>query len=467
MSSDVTTKNSELGAVPAQAFNTGGLSYRVLAWVYFCSSLKQPGWQQKAASLQVGKVAINQWLAQGAIASKARAVSFLLLLLGGLLGVATMVGALSYSGEAPVNLWLILGLFSVLPLLMTLSSTFTALRLSAEHPPFLIELFARATQRVSTGINASQLLRSGAGRLWLFRQVQWFGVVFQLALIISFMLVLLFNDIAFGWSSTLIQQAHWLPNFLNIFTWPWQWLVDAPSGLLIEQSQYYRASSNLVATANPALLGQWWPHIAMAMIVYGLIPRCLLVIWLSYKARCVLVREIHNSCELDNFFQVCTKTSTIKPKVPPIPTQATDDEIILPVLTLNAEWLVIWQREFSSAPSTILGLKKWQDDEQWLKDNAQHWQGTTYLLVQEQQVPTAELADIIALVSELNSQCVIELVVQVNIMEKPDSERQIHQLKSWRYFATEQSINIIFTRAIERQSNNTVDTAAQGNCDAE
>ena len=110
MTSGVTSKTNNIKAPPTQAFNAGSLSFRVLSWLYFVGSLKQADWQQKAVHLNASQPALPQWLAAGNIGRKVQALSFLLLLLGGLLGVVTMVGALNYSGDAPVNLWLMLGL---------------------------------------------------------------------------------------------------------------------------------------------------------------------------------------------------------------------------------------------------------------------------------------------------------------------------------------------------------------------
>lgn len=466
MTSGVTSKNNDLKAIPTPAFNTGSLSFRVLSWLYFGGSLKQTGWRQRVEGLDVRQPALPQWLAAGTIGRKVQAVSFLLLLLGGLLGVSTMVGALSYSGDTPVNLWLMLGLFCILPFVLTLSSTITALRLSARHPPFLLELFARATQKIARGVNAQELLMSAAGRLWLFRQLQWLGVIFQIALIASFMLVLLFNDIAFGWSSTLITEAQWLPTFLSIFTGPWQWLVDGPSELLISQSQFYRASSVMAMVENPALRGHWWPHIVMAMIVYGLIPRCLLVFWLSYKTKMVLLNEVACSSMLDQFYQASNNRATLKPKMPPeIHSAAVVDQALLAELILTNEWVISWQRDFSSAPCAVLGLKKWQDDERWLQDNAASLGRVTYFLVQEQQVPTAELADLFAIVDELNPQAIIQLIVLVTIGHEKDAERLTHQRESWRYFAAEHAKAILFVQDLKRQEGNCTGDTQQVNTD--
>lgn len=453
------------GSKPAQAFDKGSLGQRVLAWLSFCALLTQPDWQNtlRAAANNAGSqsnasLAISPWVETQPARGSAGAVSLLLILLGVLFGTGTMVGALSYSGSAPVNLWLMLALFAILPFVLTLSSVVSALRLSAHHPPFLLLLVARLAHRVATGLSVQQLLGSAAGRLWLLNRLQWFGVVFQTALIVTFMAVLLFNDVAFGWSSTLLRQPDWLPTFFAVFTWPWHWWVDSPSDALIAQSQFYRGSVEQAFNLQPAVLGEWWPHIVLAMTVYGLLPRVLLMLWLGRAGKAKLRAEIARSTELASVYQAMHRQHSVHAKMPPSAAQQKTvgdgaSEQPLACFTLTNQWLVSWQRAYENPPSGILGLQKWQDDEQWLREHATQWLGKVYFLVQEQQVPTAELADILTLVTALNPRVDRQLLVQVRASSQQAGSREHHQRQSWQYFAAEQGMAVTFCLTIERQPN--------------
>jgi hypothetical protein len=451
-----------------RAFTEGSLTPRVLRWLRF-SSLASPASSRPGVDqLNFNAFEIEHWLGVKPTGA-ARALVFFPALLAVLLGILTMVGALSYSGDKPVNLWLIIGLFSVLPLMLTMSSAVAALRLSDTTHPGLVELLSLAAEKTNVGVNAQQLLASEAGRSWLFWNVQLSGLIFQSALIVTFFGLLLFNDIVFGWSSTIVQDAGWVMTFFRYFTLPWQWLMAIPSESLINGSQFYRAEGLQNQSQNAALLGAWWPHIGLAMIVYGLLPKLILVGWLYFRANQALQREVAKSVAIERFFQVRNASVSRNPKMPLSETLAGNGERankvvenaqtaseILNELHLAEQWLIRWQRNISGEFTVALGLESWQKDEDWLKKNALRWRGEVFVVVDQLQIPTAELTDVIALTKRLNSKVKLCLLVLVaDGASSKQSARLLNQQMTWRYYAAENCLKSIFVRGLIR-GNHTV-----------
>jgi len=129
---------------------------------------------------------------------------------------------------------------------------------------------------------AHQQLYSGVQKWALLRWSQWFALCFQLTVLAAALVLVVFTDLAFGWSTTLTtgdaaldaQRVHRVTSFLAI---PWNWIApDAqPSLALIEQSRYFRVASQPLSPSQAAQLGDWWPFIVLTIAVYGVLPRLL------------------------------------------------------------------------------------------------------------------------------------------------------------------------------------------------
>jgi hypothetical protein len=68
---------------------------------------------------------------------------------------------------------------------------------------------------------------------------------------------------------------------------PWAgWLpAAAPDLALTELSRYYRGEAPALAVDRAARLGGWWPFVLMAVGVYGLLPRLLLLGYAGWRLR--------------------------------------------------------------------------------------------------------------------------------------------------------------------------------------
>jgi hypothetical protein len=215
-----------------------------------------------------------------------------LLLVGGLLvGLGVGSVAFAYDGSHPVNLLALLGVLVAVPLALFFLTLllltpgripgFDALRdgLSVVNPgrwagAWLdrfadLELFG-GFSRGSTAFARWQLV--------VFSQ--WFAVGFFLGVLLVAWLLVAATDLAFGWSTTLELDAVVVFQTFDGLAMPWKsWLPQAvPDAALVEASRFNRLETVPVSAEQAVLLGGWWPFVLMAILVYGLLPRLVLLL---------------------------------------------------------------------------------------------------------------------------------------------------------------------------------------------
>jgi hypothetical protein len=158
----------------------------------------------------------------------------------------------------------------------------------------LTALFRKSLARMMGADEAGRFLArrslyAGVERWVLFRAMQLGAAAFNLGAIATFVAAVSFTDLAFAWSTTLQVGAEGLQRFCEALSLPWKtWLPDAvPSGALVEATQYFRLDAAYVnapagtRVQDAALAGGWWPFLLMCLLVYGLLPRLMLVVWSS------------------------------------------------------------------------------------------------------------------------------------------------------------------------------------------
>ena len=231
---------------------------------------------------------------------------FLLGVAGILLGWGAALTAFYFDGSGRVNVVSVLALLVALPALLITPFVIAALpswiilkipgaalvaALSrAISPgrlaPWLWRVFPRdlrdAMALVSGRMGRHHQLYASLQKWAMLRWSQLFAVAFQSAALIACLVLVVFTDLAFGWSTTLTtgsaaldaQRVHRITSGLAT---PWAWALDdaLPSLELIEQSRYYRVASGSVSRAEAARLGSWWKFVALTIAVYGLLPRVI------------------------------------------------------------------------------------------------------------------------------------------------------------------------------------------------
>jgi hypothetical protein len=248
----------------------------------------------------------------GARAERALALLRLVLAAAGLaLGWGTAAALLRFEGGHPVNVWnaLLVFVFLQLALLLVLALSLAGAR--GRAAPWLGPL------RAAVGAAFERLAGGRAGRaraLWgmlrsrrslyhhlepwlLLGLTQVFGVLFNVGALLGLLRTVAFTDVAFGWSTTLVEldpsRFHALVHALAL-PWRWLWPSADPGPALVEATRYSHLSAAYVTAgraADPAQVGGWWPFLAAALATYGLLPRLATLALASWRAR-TLVRRL-------------------------------------------------------------------------------------------------------------------------------------------------------------------------------
>ena len=240
--------------------------------------------------------------------------SVLMAFIGIILGWGAAASLLRYDGSQPVNVtWLLLifvvaqiflvalYLIALLPRRLSRSLPFLDLVpkiIESYSPARLLLLLGRvlparlnlAIQRL-VGQSRRQHERYGSVARWVvFGIGQVFSLAFVVGSILGTVALVVFTDLAFGWSTTLDVDNNAFYKFVSTLAWPWSKIVTSavPTLELVEATRYFRIDPNIASSAgesvatNAATLGQWWPFVVTAMVVYGLIPR-LITLFLSRR----------------------------------------------------------------------------------------------------------------------------------------------------------------------------------------
>jgi hypothetical protein len=234
-----------------------------------------------------------------------------------------------YAGGHPVNVWDFLLAFvgvQVLLLGALLGSFF--LPLAAVGAPALG--LARSALGALVPRLAARLVPRGAAHadawrtLWhrmrsrrsLYRAVEpWlllsltqaFGVAFNLGVLAAVLRLVVFTDVAFGWSTTLVEldpaRFHALARAV---AWPWRalWPEAVPSEALVAATRYSHLDAAYALagggrSAHPELVGGWWRFLLAAVVAYGLAPRALLLAAARLRAARLLARLPLDDAEVD------------------------------------------------------------------------------------------------------------------------------------------------------------------------
>lgn len=243
------------------------------------------------ASLRRG----HEGLTLGQRVSRAHVVANWLVFFGfGSIGAGAAMAVLRFTGDHPINVLVVLAVFVLLQLL-TLAVTVAAFLWSRFSPGFLAQLplmalirkliIRLAGPRDVGRLFARRTLYEGVERWLLFRTVQLGAVGFNAAAVVTFMGAVALTDLAFAWSTTLRLGADGFLQFCQTLAAPWApWLPEAvPTRDLIHATQYYRLDAAYVhapvgvRVEDAAAAGGWWPFLLMCLLVYGLLPRLVLL----------------------------------------------------------------------------------------------------------------------------------------------------------------------------------------------
>ncbi len=261
---------------------------------------------------------IDQWLAAldpppsgggGQLARRLVLLEGVVISMALLLGAATISALFAYDGSGRINVLHFLSLFVglqwftlLLTLLLLLPDRVRRwlpgldplLQLfSLLHPARIAGLLLRLLPQ-QRGDRLRQLATNPLyGREWrlirrwlLLRQSQLFAALFNLAALAAGFALVVVQDLAFGWSSTLAIEPEELHQGVVWLATPWGWLLPqaVPSIELIETTRFFRLDG-ASGVVDALQLGGWWPFLLLALAVYGLLPRLILLTLTSLRLR--------------------------------------------------------------------------------------------------------------------------------------------------------------------------------------
>lgn len=323
------------------------------------------------------------------------------------LGVLIAAASLSYSPQGRINVLWVWLLWAALPLLGSLVSLGFAVFGSAR--PWL---FQWRDKSINWYPSASQRLQM----LWL---LQLFWCVVAAGMLVGYLMLLLFSDLAFGWSSTLITGDAATARWAEIAAAPWRaiWPEAMPSAELIASTRFQRISPE---ASEAAMAGHWWRFLMASLVFYNLLPRALLALVFYGRWRWQMQPQLQ------------VKTAT-----PPQHQPASSGAVRL---DSPENWHdatpVGWELDI---PGTLpnLGLKDWQHDEARLKDILAQRPQRLLWRVSAVRSPVAELSD---LMGQARAAGVKDQALWPQQNDQADPARH---LGSWRAFAQQHQLTWI------------------------
>jgi len=222
-----------------------------------------------------------------------------------IIGFITGMGLLSYNGQEPINIIYYLFFAMMLPVGSMILSLFSSLSkgrvlgfLTLLSPLYWIEKiftffsFKHQFDLLKDSISANL-------QKWIFiNRLQLLSLLFSIGLFIALVFIVVSQDIAFSWSTTLDVSSQSFHDFLVTLALPWRDIFPStiPSLELVEMSQHYRLgeklNSSMVEHADK--LGSWWKYLAMATLFYAIILRSLFYIFTTKRLQQVLEQEFLN-----------------------------------------------------------------------------------------------------------------------------------------------------------------------------
>jgi len=185
---------------------------------------------------------------------------------GAVFGILTMIGLLFYDGGQRINITVIIA-FVAFQLLLALFTTVQSL-LGWQPWKALLQRFQKNMQQ-SVFSKLQPLLMAKAAHIG--------GLCFALSGLATLLVMVVLQDLAFGWSTTLNTSANSYYTLVSVLATPWSWAGAAPDFALVEATRFFRAGETQ-ATINPNVWGQWWPFVAMFWLTYALVPRAILYV---------------------------------------------------------------------------------------------------------------------------------------------------------------------------------------------
>ncbi|WP_158583542.1 DUF2868 domain-containing protein [Salinisphaera sp. Q1T1-3] len=218
-----------------------------------------------------------------------------ILFIGMMILGALLVWGLCLGGDQRVHVVIFVGLTLIVPwlgFLVLLCLRFVATRRA--RSPWLIRVLLRGLSRRRP--EAGQRWRAAFSDTKAARRAvaarasalsQWSGLGYVVGAVGAFVVALLVFDVRFYWEATpdddvLIHGAvAWLSS-----PWAALWPGAVPSDAAIQASRLMGGSG--ATPPGGAVAGAWWRFLLMALLVWGVVPRLVLLVWFALRERMAL-----------------------------------------------------------------------------------------------------------------------------------------------------------------------------------
>ena len=354
-------------------------------------------------------------------------------------GVFAMVGLLFYDGGQRINITVLLA-FVLLQLLLAL---LTAVQSLADWQPWrwLLRRFqGTPTQGVINRLQPVLMARSA----------HLGGLCFAISGLVTLLVMVVVQDLAFGWSTTLETAAANYHRLVQIIAAPWAWLwsAAAPDLTLIEATRFFRAGTGNTSP-DPARWGQWWPFVTMLWLTWVLLPRLLLWVLTSmllrHRARRLLSHHPAMRALLYRMETPALDTGNAHNDAADLPDTGLRNNLLpLPDSDILLCWAGAGEPELpdtlSSGKQLVLragGRASLADDEQVLSQIGTHCRGAgnraVILLTRSWEPPTGELQDFLESARGVwpGGTRVALVPLAADSTREPDA----HQVQPWLRFA--------------------------------
>ena len=321
-----------------------------------------------------------------------------------LLGVSIVAGSLSYQPDGRINLLWVWLLWAFLPAIGSVSAL--VLATCGGRRPWLFRWWGRSHSWYPDR-------RSRWRMLWQL-QVWWCGV--SASMLVTYGLFLLFTDLSFGWSSTLVTDPGQIHALTQVLAAPWEsvWPAASPDREVVAATQFQRIDP---APPDVQMSAAWWPFLLASLLVYNFLPRAFLAVAFYWRWRALAQHTVAVKTQV--------RADERKPVARPLPEDA--------LRRWQDSPLLAWEVVLPEA-DVCLGVGTWAEDQAAMDTVLASSPTRLCWWVEAERTPVAELADCIA---RADSEGVAEQGLYVQTSAATDRLRHI---ASWRAFAREHDL---------------------------
>lgn len=220
------------------------------------------------------------------------------LMLGSALVGAGLAWGLCLGNGQQVHVVIFVGLTVALPWAGFVALTGLRSAASRDGVPLLMRVLLRAAaSRLAGDRNLARWARAfsdsraarEAATARAARLMQWGGLGFSLGVVLAFVISLMIFDVRFYWEATP-DNTGLMDTAVSTLALPWAgvWAGAVPDAAAVRASRLSGAAGQ--RPPGGAVAGAWWRFLVMTVLVWGALPRLLLIVLFAARERWALAR---------------------------------------------------------------------------------------------------------------------------------------------------------------------------------